>query len=438
MRRVFCHRCLLGLATALSAGCGSSESLTDPDPNPNNPNNPHPPPATLPLRTDLGTLGGESSYAYDINDGGVVVGEAQTSSGVFQAFRWTSTGGLVGLAPLAGDPGSRAVAVANDNTVLGVSVSDDGSTRPVVWDPAGAVTELPISPIAGTVLAPNDRNAQGTVVGDASFIEDPTALVHAWMWSAAGGLTDLAQELEVPSENYAASVNDGGAVAGTLGGGLWRAYLRPPQGGVQDLGVPGTAPERTQVTAQAVKNDGRVVGWTQLFEGDDGDPAEPVAPFPAPGTYAYLWTGASGFTLLDAFEGEFGSDAIGNDVNDRGDAVGSATPPGSEAIKAVAWPRGGAITDLNAVDANPSTALAVNSAGIAVGWTSIDGGVSINRATVWNLDQLTPLTARVAGRAAQPAPARRAEAPLNGAARCLQLRPVSKSKLAECIEGRAP
>jgi uncharacterized membrane protein len=321
--------------------------------------------------------------------------------------------------------------------VLGVSVSDDGSTRPVVWDPAGAVTELPISPIAGTVLAPNDRNAQGTVVGDASFIEDPTALVHAWMWSAAGGLIDFADELEVPSENYAASVNDGGVVVGNVGGGLARAYLRPPQGGAQDLGVPGSAPDRTQVNALAVKNDGRVVGWTQLLAQQEEDPASPVPPFPASGTYAYVWNSASGFTLLDAFEGEFESNAFGQDVNDRGDAVGSATLPESGVIEAVAWPRGGAITQLNAADANTSTAFAVNNAGIAVGWTATGAG-NANRATVWNLDQLTPLTARVAGRAARPAPARRAEAPLNGAARCLQLRLPSKSRFAECIEGRAP
>jgi probable HAF family extracellular repeat protein len=431
MRKVFRHHYLVGFAVSLAAGCGSSESLTDPDPNPNNPDTPNPPPATLPLRTDLGTLGGESSYAYDINDGGVVVGEAQTSSGTFQAFRWTADGGLVGLAPLAGDPGSRAVAVANDNTVLGVSVSEDESTRPVVWDASGTVTELPISPIAGAVLGPNDRNAQGTVVGDANFADE----VHAWVWSAAAGLTDLAEELDVPSENSATSVNDVGAVVGTVGGGLSRAYLRPPQGGAQDLGVPGSAPGRTHVNALAVKNDGRVVGWTQLLAQQEEDPVTPVPPFPSSGTYAYVWNSASGFTLLDAFEGEFESDAIGQDVNDRGDAVGSATPPGSDAIKAVAWPRGGAITELNPADGNTSTALAVNNAGLAVGWTATGAA---NRATVWNLDQLTPATARIAGRAARSVPARQADAPLRGAARCLQLRLVSKTKLAECIEGRTP
>jgi len=36
--------------------------------------------------TDLGSLGGTTSYAYGINNSGQVVGEAMTSSGDYYAF----------------------------------------------------------------------------------------------------------------------------------------------------------------------------------------------------------------------------------------------------------------------------------------------------------------------------------------------------------------
>jgi probable HAF family extracellular repeat protein len=42
---------------------------------------------------DLGTLGGDWSYAYGVSaDGSVVVGGAENAAGQFRAFRWTASG----------------------------------------------------------------------------------------------------------------------------------------------------------------------------------------------------------------------------------------------------------------------------------------------------------------------------------------------------------
>jgi probable HAF family extracellular repeat protein len=424
------------LACALvTAGCGSSDALTDPDPNnpndPGTPGGPNPPPS-LPRRTDLGTFGGASSYAYDVNDGGTVVGAAQTADGRFRAFRWTSADGLQELAPLAGDVESRAISVSTDGVALGISVSATGDARPVTWSTGGDAVELPIAPIAGADLVPSDRNAQGAVAGDALFAEDESNLVHAWVWSAAGGMVDLSNELDVPFENYAAAINDAGTVVGTTGGGLWRAFRRTGPGGAESIGVPGSEPDRTELTALGINGDGAIVGWTRLAADEGG--AQPSAPFPGVGTFPYVWRAASGFTLLPVFETPSESNAVADDVNGRGDVVGSAvTPDGT--IQAAAWPRGGPIVNLNDTDANPSVALAVNSTGVAVGWTSTDGGEGTNRGTVWNLDQASAVVARE-GRApgtTRPALSTRVS---TGAQACLRRRDVlvSKAKLAACFE----
>jgi probable HAF family extracellular repeat protein len=433
---------LLTLAACVSVACGGSESLTDPDPpgpdTPNEPNQPNqPPPATLPLRTDLGTLGGASSYAYDVNDNGVVVGAAQTADGAFRGFRWTQSAGLQALAPLPNDMESRAFAIAGDDAVIGLSFAEDGTARPVLWSSAGDVSGLAIPALPGAHLLPNDRNAQGTVVGDAVF-DEGEALVHAWVWTPGGSITDLADQLDVPFENYAAAVNEAGTVAGTLGGGLWRAYVWRPDAGARALGAPGSDPQRTEVTAQGVSGTGAVVGWSRLLLGDDPEvPPEP--PFPNFGSHAYVWSEAGGFALLPEFAGGGPSEAVGNDLNDRGDVVGSATPPEESAITAVAWPRGGAIVRLNTADPNPSVALAVNNTGIAVGWTSTDGGAGTNRATVWNLEQAVPAVARAVPKVTPRRGARTAVRTYTGAAQCLQLRTrlVTKAALADCFEGRS-
>jgi probable HAF family extracellular repeat protein len=47
---------------------------------------------------DLGTLGGNASWAWGVSaDGSVVVGYAQNADGQWRAFRWTASGGMEDL-----------------------------------------------------------------------------------------------------------------------------------------------------------------------------------------------------------------------------------------------------------------------------------------------------------------------------------------------------
>jgi probable HAF family extracellular repeat protein len=46
---------------------------------------------------DLGTLGGDGSLAYAVNESGLVVGRSTTAGGWEHAFAWTAAGGMVDL-----------------------------------------------------------------------------------------------------------------------------------------------------------------------------------------------------------------------------------------------------------------------------------------------------------------------------------------------------
>lgn len=91
---------------------------------------------------DLGTLGGESSTAFGINDDDVVVGEAEVRGNKSHGFRANAdgTGGLVDLGLLKGYRYSRANAINKLGVIVGAVSSafdtDDIYPRAVVYYPA--------------------------------------------------------------------------------------------------------------------------------------------------------------------------------------------------------------------------------------------------------------------------------------------------------------
>jgi probable HAF family extracellular repeat protein len=376
------YRLAVRLLATSSLACGGGESVTapgpDPEPEPPAPGQPEP----LPARTDLGTLGGAVSYAYDINDRNTVVGESETASGDFHAFRWTPAGGLQDLAPLPGDDESVAVAVASDDVVLGYSTAPDLTIRPVSWTPDGVVNELAIAGPDGAQLYPADRNGQGTVVGEAIIFGGDDPQTHAWVWSGGTGFLDLSNVLEPSFQNSATGINERGDVTATAGLGTTRGYRWNATGGVTELGVPGNAPDATAVAAAAVNAQGAVVGSTTLEDLGTGPPGPP---FPSFRNQPFIWREGSGFTLLPVFGA--GDDASGSaeDINDASDVVGAAFVASSGTLQAVAWPEAGGIVSLNGPDVSTSFALAVNNGRIAAGYTTLPNGDA--RGTVWNLAQ---------------------------------------------------
>ena len=82
------------------------------------------------VMTDLGTLGGNHSYAQAVSaDGSVVVGYATDNNFLNRAFRWTSTDGMTDLGTLGGTSSSYGVAVSADGSVV-VGYTTDSNFLP--------------------------------------------------------------------------------------------------------------------------------------------------------------------------------------------------------------------------------------------------------------------------------------------------------------------
>jgi probable HAF family extracellular repeat protein len=275
---------------------------------------------------DLGTLGGNQSQAFSLNDDDAVTGVAANAiPDAFSMLGWgTQTRAFLwrrgesrDLGTLGG-PDSFGGAVNERGQVAGVSYTSsvpDPTTGqppsdPFLWQ-HGRMRDLGnlggSVPIFDGVVALNDR---GQVAGQSGLAGDQTA--HPYLWTGTR-MIDL----------------------GTLGG---------------DNG-----------SASALDDHGTVVGTADLADGThDG----------------FLWDGR--MHDLRPLQGGHCSNA--NDINAQGDVVGNSTQCGS-GVTAVVWRHGSAV-DLNTLVA-PSplrlnSAIGINDAGMIMGEGSLPNGDARN------------------------------------------------------------
>ena len=337
-------------------------------------------------RVDLGTLGGASSYAADINSANTVVGWSETTAATTHAFRWSAAEGMVDLGTLPGDAMSRAVAVLDGGTqgggqVLGVSGDDDRWT-PVVWSASGSISALPIPVIQSfTTILPTDFNARGDVVGS-----DAGGFQHGWIWSNAAGKYDLSANVGGgSSEGSASAVTGSGLVVLTTRANTcrrtpqcWRTYLWTQTTGYRPLGTPGGDSE-ANVTGLALNETGTVAGW--------------LTSSASSGTIPYRWVEGTGFTLLANYSPGSSGYGYATAIGSSGTVVGAAFEPASGSIVASTWRANGTIVKLSPEDPNPSVAVGINDPGTIAGWAAVSNGV--NHAVIWKpSSQASPVVMR--------------------------------------------
>ena len=296
---------------------------------------------------DIGTLGGNSSYATGINNSGVVTGYSYLSDGTtIHAFSWTSSGGMVDIGtPLAGGI-SQATGINSSGNIagwgnlagtqtpafysaaggwqvfphnlgdavnLGLGINDaDQVTGQVYqgnveyafrWDTDSGKLHFLASIPGGTLAAGNGINSFGHVCGAASRSAG-AAFITATLWVVPGRAVILGRVGNI--NTYAHSVNDNDEVVGfnnNSAGFYWSRstgmVLLPSLGGDIAAGY-------------RITNSGEIAGYSSTSASGP--------------THAALW---SNYTSAPEDLGTLpgGTNSYGRDMNSSGMVVGYADVP---------------------------------------------------------------------------------------------------------------
>ena len=217
---------------------------------------------------DAGTLGGGNSSPWDVSDAGQIVGQSNWAGfpPAVKAFSWTPAGGIVDLGMLR-----LSVTVANAVNEVGQVVGWNG--RAFIWSPSTGMQDVGALNDSNFSVA-TDVNAHGQVVG---YSSGPVDGVHAFSWTAGGGMVDLG-----PASTSWVAVNDAGEIAFTSGS---RVMFLGPAGRPIDIGALGGATTKLggQFPSEALNDAGQLVGWSQTAEGV---------------TEAFVWSLADGMVDL--------------------------------------------------------------------------------------------------------------------------------------------
>jgi len=340
-RLFFCYLLVLALASSISLPLGASAPPVGGQPSLQ---------AVLSSQprytvTDLGTLGGDTSQAFGINNEGGVAGQAKLSAQIHHAFVWDGET-MADLGTLGG-PLSSATDINDAGQAAGVSHTGS-STRAFLWQNDSMQN---LGALGGSSSGAYGINNNGQVVG---YATDTTQLQRAFLWQN-GSMQDLGTLGGAQSHAY--DLNDAAQVVG------W-AYVAgdddPPfhaflwqNGSMQDLGTLGGHLSQ----ALAINGAGQVVGWSHLANWRE---------------HAFLWQNGSMQDL-----GSLGGDwSLALDINDAGQVVGNARNAASQ-NRAFLW-ENGTMKDLNNLIAADSgwalvSAEAINRRGQIVGFGVING-----------------------------------------------------------------
>lgn len=266
---------------------------------------------------DLGTLGGHTSTALDINDSGEIVGYSLTggtdSMGwIHQAFR---SDGFTMLS--IGSSGSSAGAVNNAGVAVGQMRTENGALHAALYQGEHMTDLGTLDGLNSEALGINER---GDVVGtaDSHVAETGQHATHAFLYRN-GTFFDLGSlgyecridgrgDLDCFERSRANDINGPGQIVGysTTADGFYRAF-RITGKSMEDLGTLGGL----QSWAYAINDSGQVVGTALTENGAD--------------YHAFLYDQGTMYDLNQLVVTPAGHPVIGSarDINNFGQIVGS-------------------------------------------------------------------------------------------------------------------
>ena len=326
-------------------------------------------------------MGGPTSAALGLNNGGQVVGWADTpqktgskiqgdykdhfhiNDYTYHAFVWTpatangTSGTIIDIDPT---PKGTAVSLATDiNNIGQVTGSSSSTPRAFLWQ-GGILTNLL------TFGAPSwgeGINNAGQVVGEHELPAlNGGTVTHAFLYS--GGTVQDLNSGDAGHESWGYAVNDAGQVVGGMDNFSSPEFAYLYGGGTfQNLG---TLPGYTTSVATGV-NDATAAHPVQVV----GD-----STVPGFSSHAFVWDSTHGMQRLDSLSAIYGSNA--NGINASGQIVGSS------GASAVLWQPnqatgGYVLTDLNSLLPSKSGWVLQQSLTLgATNWVDVNPGLILS------------------------------------------------------------
>jgi probable HAF family extracellular repeat protein len=313
--------------------------------------------------TDLGTLpGGSSSFAYVVNNRGLIVGQSQiglidpfTGLPELRGVLWRD-GQAIDLGTLGGNA-STANAINDRGQVVGGALT--GTPDPFAYVPQASCL----------AVQTNGNLCNGYTFAFNALFSNGTTETHAVVWQD-GVMLDLGT-LGGP-DSTALINNDRGQVAGWS----YTSFVANPATGVPTVDPFIWSPEDEAMVDLGglggtfgapyfMNNRGQVIGASNL-------PGDLIV-------HPFLWSKSEGIKDLGSLGGTYGH---ANWINDEGEIVGFSQLNGDEEGHAFLWRRG-VMIDLGTLGTDPSSeAESINSRGQIVGGTFVIGGRDL-RGWLW-------------------------------------------------------
>ena len=265
---------------------------------------------------NLGTLGGDKSDAYSINGSGQIVGRARIASGNAHATLFDPTGGgsNIDLGTLGGTYGVGN-SINDDGQIVGRAKNASGNQRATLFDPTGGGSNIDLGTLGGDTSRTKEISISGQIVGEA---QDAFGVIRATFFDVTGGGSNIALG---DVDTCAYSINSDGQIVGgptitppeTIYGHA-TLFDATGEGGNVDLG---TLAGYDNSLAWSNNENGQIVGWAYTTTLDNRS----AAMFDPTG-------GGSNINLNNLIDPGLGWHlSTAWDLNDKGWIVGHGTNP---------------------------------------------------------------------------------------------------------------